>query len=118
MPSQGKRLEKTDIFTLELVSGTAVVTSEIFNIGDSDRYYIWYKANSAGTPAVSLAFKVGYSKADDLVIATGKSAISVTDKVAHVDAAPILPMRYLQVVATGQGGNPADTTITVVLMHG
>lgn len=118
MSSDSKRIKTEALFVDIPIDGTGSAESVIVDVGDSDRYSYWCKVASAGSPDVSVEFLVGYLQDKDFVIAEGKSAVSINDKVAHVGLAPMVAARYAKVKATGVSANPSDTTISLVLMHG
>lgn len=122
--TQTSRISKKQalsIFDSELVNGTAVVKSGGFNMpGGREIHSIWAVATSvAGTPDVHVTVEFAPEDTASLYVTVDGAGTNVDldDEDNHLTELLWVAAPFGRIVLTGQAGNPADTIVTVFIMH-
>ena len=120
------RLKKADGTATFAVASTATIYTPVFELFGGDVFGLALKAAvTSGTPDVLIELEecmnAPTSEAADTtnaVIPDGfPSIINLTDTNLHIKKIEPVPAKYARLKMTGQGTNPASTTVTVDLFR-
>jgi len=113
------------IFNSEAIASAAVVYSKSIRIGGANVVGIAYQATSAGSsPDLLIQVEQSYTKpttegASDTKYVVPEDMANIetnlTTETWHVKSLSLVPMKYMRFKITGNGGNPADTLLSLEL---
>ena len=103
------------VFTVEVIDATAVVLSDAIRIDRNSVFSVWAKADATGTPDLVIDYLLSWRQDQDFVAPETGDSLTLSDKLAHVDAVVLPISMYMIIRVTGGGSNPADTVLDLVL---
>ena len=119
--SKASKRQALVVFDSELVNATATVTGTGFTMpGGREIHSIWAVATSvAGTPDVKVYVEFAPEDTASLYIQVevAKANLAITDESNHLTELLWVAAPWGRIKIIGQAGNPADTIVTVVVMH-